>query len=632
MSFQNTFLKENDLGSASERALIQGRSTDARPNLGGDHQNLSAPASSNAPISGSARRDGFQPPFSSGHLGALHLLGPVSLTDAQGTVLTPRGKKAQAILGLLALAPRGQRTRAWLRDKLWSDSNEKRSSSSLRQSLFEIKRDIGPMADHILAIDRHTIGLRLDRLWIDVREIGEAPHLMTALGLTPDIELLEGMDVSDPEFEDWLMMERQIWFERAEDLAAKALAEPAVVPAQPTAPVKVIEPQPSYSLGFLPSIYNGCQRETMFLADYIVEAVAENLHEFQPLSICDFRNATRSTPNYDGAGDTDFYIRARALQVGSSLTLTLFLYRASDINMEWSQSIQAQVAEVIAPDGMILNGFVSQNVDRIAKSIFEDGTAPSELESLHRAGYSALNLMFRLDEADFSTAATILAHPVLHQQNSIYPALQSYLTSFNIGENLGAVDQARTEAADKLLTGAVDDNPFNAVALACLGHVSGYVFKEHEVAESLLDRAVSLNKSQAFVWDHYALHKIYTGQYDKALIAAKNAAYLGAYSPISYSYDITLAMAATMVGDHGQAIARCKTALRKQPRSAAAMRYLLVNYAQQGRHTDALAIFQRLLDVDPEFSNPDVQAERFRLADRDMQTTFLSTIKKLPNL
>ncbi|MGJ8628541.1 MAG: tetratricopeptide repeat protein [Sulfitobacter sp.] len=564
---------------------------------------------------------------------SIHLLGPISLLGRDDKKLTPRGKKAQAILALLALAPRGQRTRAWLRDKLWSDSDEKHASSSLRQSLFEIKRDIGPLADQILTIDRHAIGLRLNLVWVDVLALDQDPSVFRHLGLSPETELLEGMDISDPEFEDWLMMERQIWFDKAHSLDEVTPAFALVQQPQKAVvePDPVLSLQPAYSLGFLPNIQHGCQSETMFLADYVLESISKNLREFQPLAICDFREISTQTGNPLNVGDTEFYVRTRCLQVGNSMTLTLFLYRASQMHLEWSQSIQVQVSDVLAADGVVLNGFIAQNVDRLAKSIFEDTRKAHELHDMQRAGYSALNLMFRLDGKDFAAAEGLLTDASINQQHSIYPALKAYLSSFKIGENLGLIEEANTKAAERLLTGVVEDNPFNAISLSCLGHVFGYVFQEHEVAGSLLERALALNKSQAFVWDHYALHKIYTGQYQQAFDAAKQANFLGAYSPVSYSYDITLAMAATMNGDHGRAVASCKTALRKQPRSAAAMRYLIVNYAAQGKMAEALKIYQDLLVIDPDFENPEVQMQRYRLTDTDMQAKFLNTLKLLPN-
>ena len=37
------------------------------------------------------------------------------------------------------------------------------------------------------------------------------------------------------------------------------------------------------------------------------------------------------------------------------------------------------------------------------------------------------------------------------------------------------------------------------------------------LAHELLERAVRLNPAQAFAWDHYALHKLYTGDPAAAL-------------------------------------------------------------------------------------------------------------------
>lgn len=633
MSFHKLFSHENEGHSNHDNIMTNPPVSCSRESfLSGNHQILLPNLPPNASQQTKADTENSLHSKASHKLASLYLLGPISLLGAEGSNLTPRGKKAQAILALLALAPRGQRTRAWLRDKLWSDRDEKRASSCLRQSLFEIRRDIGPLADQILIIDRHAIGLRLDAIWVDVLAICETPELFRILGLSIETELLEGLDVSDPEFEDWLLMERQIWYEKAETIQETIRSTPtpakAVLPVEAT--VSETDLQPSFSLGFLPNIQHGCQPETLHLADFIMESVAKNLNEFQPLNLCDFRDITSAACEAQYAGETEYYLRARTLQVGNSLTLTLFLYRATQINLEWSQSIQVPVAEALCKDGLVLNGFIAQNVDRIAKSIFESPQKAGGRHDLQRAGYSALNLMFRLDKQDFSTAEKLLSQTCLQGQSSIYPALQAYLSSFKVGECLGSIEEANTKAAERLLTEVVDDNPFNAIALSCLGHVSGYVFKEHEIASSLLERALVLNKNQAFVWDHYALHKIYTGQYDKAFEAAKRACYLGAYSPVSYSYDITLAMAATMVGDHTQAVARCKTALRKQPRSAAAMRYLIVNYAMLDRQQEALDIFRKLQKIDPDFAHADVQADRFRLSDPEMQRAFLSSINNLP--
>jgi hypothetical protein len=59
------------------------------------------------------------------------------------------------------------------------------------------------------------------------------------------------------------------------------------------------------------------------------------------------------------------------------------------------------------------------------------------------------------------------------------------------------------------------------------------------------------------------------------------------------------------------------------------MRYLLLNYAKLGREAEAQAMFERLLTVDPEFGDPEVQKERFRFAHRQDEASVLGTIKRL---
>ena len=111
MSFQKTISSGEGPDSASERATNTGHSMGASVSAG-DYQTFKTNAPSNAPFSSSVQGASGRPQLRGGQLVSLHLLGPISLQDRNGQTLTPRGQKAQAILGLLALAPRGQRTRA----------------------------------------------------------------------------------------------------------------------------------------------------------------------------------------------------------------------------------------------------------------------------------------------------------------------------------------------------------------------------------------------------------------------------------------------------------------------------------------------------------------------------------------
>ncbi len=564
----------------------------------------------------------------------IYVLGTMSVVANGDVPVTPRGKKARALLALLAMAPRGQRTRVWLRDKLWSMSDEKKSSTNLRQTVFELRRDLGKCASQALVIDRTTIGINLARVWVDAREIAERPELFRALALSPDTQLLEGLDVGDEEFEDWLQMERQIWYDKALGFAKAAPHAPAArpKPAVPREPERSVihEALPAFSLGYLPNIQHGCDAMTRHLADNILEGIAKNLRELEPIAIFDFRDTTMQSDSLRNACEAEYYVRIRTLQLRDTISITFFLYRAVNMGLEWSQSIQAPLRDVVDNNGGLISGFISQNVDRLAQSLFLGSrSTPRGMECTNSVGFAALNMMFRLDDQALANSSALLESANRERPNSIYPALQAYLLSFKVGENLGTVQHGETSLVRKLITSTVGEGPFNSMSLACLGHVIGYVFNDHVVAAELLERALRLNPDQAFVWDHYALHKLYIGDRDAAFAAAKRAVQLGAYSPIRFSYDTTLCMAATLNGNFETAVIAGRSALGKQPRFAAALRYLTASYGHLGRMDDARETCKRLLQIDPDFEHPEIRRQRFRIVNAEAQDFVLSGIPQL---
>ncbi|NSX54349.1 transcriptional regulator [Parasulfitobacter algicola] len=564
----------------------------------------------------------------------LFLIGSFGVLGTDGQNYTPRSKKARGVLALLALAPRGTRTRVWLCDRLWSGSTAENSATSLRQTVFELKRDLGELAGELLEIDRSTLGLRLDRIWIDVHAYVANPAEYRASGVNMDTELLEGMDIPDEEFEEWLRMERQIWHDKIDQIHDTPANQTAIISQIDYAPgmtmPSVVENRRKlFSLGFLQNIRHGCGAETEHLADCLLDGVAQNLQELQPIDIFDFRDTNIQEDHARQNLHADFFIRVRTLQVQNALTLTFLTYRASSMALEWSQSINAPISEILSGDVPLLQGFIAQNVDRLAKTLFSSqgqSEIPGAAEST-AIGYSALNMLFQLDQTSLQRSAALLDHAEQTTSNSIYPALKSYISSFIIGEHLTDMNIESINETRRLADSVVGDNPFNSISIACLGHVMGYVFSEHAMARNLLERALNLNSNQAFVWDHYALHNIYAGNYDQAYAAAKKANYLGSFSPISHSYDTTLCMAATMVGDHGTAINAGRRVLSKQPKFKAAMRYLLANYGMTGQVDKAKDIAQHLLDLDPKFIDPEQQKARFRLNDKAAETNILQSIR-----
>ena len=551
----------------------------------------------------------------SGHpLLQLYVIGPMRVLDRGGRKIAIRGRKTMALLALVALGPQMQRSRAWLRDKLWSGSDDARSATSLRQTLFELRRDLGPLADQVLDISANVVALQPDLVWVDQLALAHDAGLFRKLNLTEDSDLLEGFDINDPEFEDWLQVARMNWTDCAEQLATQQPAR------QPLADVGACLPRDPVRLAMMRNVTHGGDELTAHLSDQLIERLIYNLCEVMPLRVFDLRHATAPIEDLAQSADAQFFCRMRVLCVGKSVTLTFFLYRAAELSLEWSQSIQCSIDDLRKGEALVLMGFIAQNVDRVAKTLSACVAPPTDKAATQMAGYTALNLIFRLDQGALGQALSILDragkdHIAGMPHHSLFHALRAYTASFAVGENIGALGLTDRATLRHDITAALSENPFNAVALACYGHVLGYVFQEHALAGKVLERAVAQNPSQAFAWDHLALHKLYCGDYAQALQFAQKATQLGAFSPLSYSYDTTFAMAATLAGDYARASVAGLSAVQKQPRFKASLRYLMVAQSAQGLRDVAEQTRDRLLQLDPDFIHPDVRLIRFGIRD-----------------
>jgi DNA-binding SARP family transcriptional activator len=89
--------------------------------------------------------------------------------DAGGVELPPPvSRRARRVLAYLALHP-GPHARAELDARFWPDVLDESARTSLRAALSELRRALGPAADHVVAT-RDTVALDGDDLTVDPAE------------------------------------------------------------------------------------------------------------------------------------------------------------------------------------------------------------------------------------------------------------------------------------------------------------------------------------------------------------------------------------------------------------------------------------------------------------------------------
>ena len=70
----------------------------------------------------------------------LNLLEAFRLTSPEGARIDIVSKKGMALLAMLAMAGDGERTRAWLQDRLWGTRERAQAQSSLRRELSNLRK------------------------------------------------------------------------------------------------------------------------------------------------------------------------------------------------------------------------------------------------------------------------------------------------------------------------------------------------------------------------------------------------------------------------------------------------------------------------------------------------------------
>lgn len=142
------------------------------------------------------------------------LLGGFQARFADGSAVELPGGKDRALLAYLALTPGVAQPRDKLADLLWGSSGDRLARDSLKQAVLRLRRSLEPAALPPLVADRQSVMLAGDRVAVDVVTFeallkdGTITSVERAVTLYRG-DLLDGMRIREPAFEDWLLIERE---------------------------------------------------------------------------------------------------------------------------------------------------------------------------------------------------------------------------------------------------------------------------------------------------------------------------------------------------------------------------------------------------------------------------------------
>src|SRR5262249_48503035 len=127
--------------------------------------------------------------------------------------LTFPTRKAQALLAYLAIRPEEKYTRNKLASMFWGSAVKEQARQSLRQSLSALRSALAPFEPRILVVEGDQVTLNQPAIDVDVVEFERLASRRAARDLEQAAalyvgDLLDGIDVSEESFEEWLRSER----------------------------------------------------------------------------------------------------------------------------------------------------------------------------------------------------------------------------------------------------------------------------------------------------------------------------------------------------------------------------------------------------------------------------------------
>lgn len=138
---------------------------------------------------------------------SISLFGPFAIAGQGGHSLTPRGRRACALIAFLILSPSRSAPRERLAEMFWGGRGEDQARASLRQCLAEIRTALRGAV--LIEADRDRVWTNPDGYTTDydiviaALETGSIGDALAALRRLPGMPLLDGLKAT-PEFGDWL--------------------------------------------------------------------------------------------------------------------------------------------------------------------------------------------------------------------------------------------------------------------------------------------------------------------------------------------------------------------------------------------------------------------------------------------
>jgi TolB-like protein len=511
----------------------------------------------------------------------INLFGACSIRSArpEGFVIT--GAKHRALFALLATAPFGRRTRAFLQETLWGTTCYDTGRQSLRRALADIKQIMGESYGALLC------GNNLD-LTIDLSRVRFVGHTQAG-------PFLEGLDIRERGFQNWLEGIRQNPSQLAGlfSLTDRPSFSP-VLPAIAVLPFRAIGGDPSDTV----------------LGDWLAEEICRSLSRSRLLAVISHLSCRElSLGPVDIAGvrsslRSDFCVFGSLRRMGSHIVLDADLVDTRSGRIIWTRQFEDRAEHFLERSAEGLTAIIASIGSAIADEALAHARSHplAEIED-HRLLIAGVSLMHRATLREFARSRELLEEALRRAPDT--PEVHGWLGKWYVLSvfNGWSTDVAReTGHALDCTARGLDLSPDNAFCLTIDGFAHNNLLRRMDVAEVRYNAALQSNPNSALSWLLKGVLHAFRDEGNAATDATYRARRLSPLDPFGYFYDSLDATACLSTGDYERALELADRSLSANNRHLSTLRAKIIALHNLDRRVEAIEAAQELLRRQPDFT------------------------------
>lgn len=509
------------------------------------------------------------------------LFGACRVMGGNGRAFEITGVKQRALFALLATAPFGRRSRSFLQETLWGAACYDTGRQSLRRALSDIKAVMGESYGSVISSTNSDITLNLAA----VRFAGQP-----GVGV-----FLEGLDVREPGFANWVASVRQNPGQ-LDSLFRGSLARlrPASLPGVAVLPFRTL------GFGEIGSA----------LGDWLAEEMSRNLSRSRLMAVTSHLSSRQFIKTgFDLAGvrsrlKVNYCLSGSIRQSGDTAVVDLDL-----VDLESSRILLTRQFSCAARNFTAEATTQSLTMVRAAAAAIADtalaataGRAPVEIAD-HQLLTAGVGLMHRPVLRDFARSRQLIEEALARAPDT--PEVLAWLAKWHVFSvfNGWSLDvEQDTQRALDLAARALDVSPDNAFCLTIDGFAHSNLKRRLDVAEQRYSAALASNPNEALCWLLKGAMHTFKDEAGPAVEASEIARSLSPLDPFSYYFDAHRAGAYLCAGDYETAFSLADSAFTKNNRHLSSLRIKIFAAYHAGKDELLPELGRQLLQRQPDLT------------------------------